>query len=235
MELRYVTTGSAITAIAAVFIVFGIVTNDSTVLGVSISSLVLGLVILTLGLTYVEPASELMRYYSEDLNTLVSRFLEDLGIAGNHTLRTCLSDSNFLIVYSQKPLGCGEVRAGLGVLRSNPYLGVPMNGVMNHLSTPPNPGVIEDVDDYLRDSLIKSYSICRGLRVRAGGEGNTLTLELRLNESSKQLLKSPVNLVRLVTLASLTKYFGMGVEVVNEVLTGDTYIVNVRLGGSVEA
>ncbi len=233
MEVRYVAIGSSVTAVAATFLGFGIVTGEQVVAGVSISSLVLGITILALGLTYVEPATELMRYYGSDLSALTSRFLEDLGIAGRHVLRTCFVDGGIVAVYSRKPLGCKGVRVGLGVSGGNPYLGVPVEGIASSLSPPANPGVMEGLTDYLRDHLIKSFRLCRDVTVTAG-DGGVLRIELRLNEMGRQLLRSPVNLVRLAAVVAVSKYFGRNVEVVDEVVTGGTYLMTLRLGDSVE-
>ena len=87
MEHRYVLAGSNAIIVSAVFIAFAALNGNTTILGVSIATLILGIVLLSIGSTYEEPIREVLKPYVKDLTLFVNTLFEDSGIIKNlHTI-----------------------------------------------------------------------------------------------------------------------------------------------------
>ena len=229
MEYRYVVTGASVTAISAVFIAFSIFTGNNVVLGVSLSTLVLGVVLLTLGLTYVEPVSELMRYYVGDLDIFVTRILEDMGIASNYRFKVCFNEGKVFAVFTNGGIKCGDISLGVGIIGDSAYVAIPLTNVVSRIDK-----LLEvsrpELIDYVREVLVSTYGICRDVRVWR--ESNLITVELILmSREAKQLMKTPINPPRMTTLLALARYFNSSVEIVEEDIVGDNYVLKVRIVG----
>ena len=229
MEYRYVITGASIIAISTVFMIFSLLTSNNVVLGISLSTLVLGVVLLALGLTYIEPVSELMRYYVSDLDIFTTRILEDMGIASNYRFKVCFNEGRVFAVFTNGGIKCSDINLGVGIIGDSAYVAIPLTNVVSRIDK-----LLEasrpELIDYVREVLVSTYGICRDVRVRR--ESDLVTVELILmSREAKQLMKTPINPPRMTTLSALARYFNSSVEIVEEDIVGDNYVLKVKIVG----
>ena len=229
MEYRYVITGASIIAISTVFMIFSLLTGNNVVLGISLSTLVLGVVLLALGLTYIEPVSELMRYYVSDLDIFTTRILEDMGIASNYRFKVCFNEGRVFAIFTNGGIKCSDINLGVGIIGDSAYVAIPLTNVVSRIDK-----LLEasrpELIDYVREVLVSTYGICRDVRVRR--ESDLVTVELILmSREAKQLMKTPINPPRMTTLSALARYFNSSVEIVEEDIVGDNYVLKVKIVG----
>ena len=66
--------------------------------------------------------------------------------------------------------------------------------------------------------------------VRAIASGSDVSVDLaQVARGVDELVREPVNPVKLVVLTSLSRYFGSDVELVSESLVGSTYSIKARV------
>lgn len=220
MYFKYLVGGSVIIAISAAAVIYSLAAGLEVVLGASLTTLVLGVVVLTTGLTYGEPLTELYRAYVKDLGRLVSKVLEDSGLLGSSRFRAC--SDGLKIVMSTKPVSCSETSLGFGLVDDVPYLALPSDSVSGFEV------VGGDLGDYLREVLSKRFRVCRGVNVLGGGGEYTVEL-LGVSDDASELIKSPPNYIRLLVLGMSAKYLGSDLELVGEDLISDNYVVRLRV------
>ena len=234
MEFRYVIAGVSAILISAAFVAFSVLTGNTTVLGVSLSTLVLGIVVATIGLTYTEPLGELLKHYAVDTGILLTRLLEDAGLAGQHKLLACSSGNSVLAVFSEKKIECRDVEAGIGIRNGTVYLAVPLSATSRAIeSALSGEGEARrELADYLRGVLVESLRLARDLRAYILGDGTARVELAGLSDDARRLARSPVNPLRLAVVAALAGYGGGAAEILEEEFTGSTYTVRARIGGS---
>jgi len=219
MYFKYLISGSVIIVISTVAVIYSLITGLEVVLGASLTTLVLGIVVLTTGLTYGEPLTKLYRTYVTVLSRLVSKVLEDSGLLGSSRFRVCLND--FKVVISTKPVNCLETSLGFGLVNDVPYLALPLDSI------PKFEVVGSDLRDYLNEVLSREFRVCRGVNVLVG---DVYTVELLgVSEDALELIKTPPNYIRLLVLGVSAKYLGSDLELVSEDLISNNYVVRFRV------
>ncbi len=230
MEARYVIAGAIGTVVSSVFAVYALLSGNSMVLGVSLSTLILGITVLTLGLTYVEPLGELLKKYSKDMNMLVTRFLEDSGIIGNYRFKLCVKDGKYYAVYSSSNVKCGNVNSGVGVSDSAVYLAIPLTNLSLSIGEAGEAEEIPNIRDYLESILTKTFNICRSIVAKASGKEVHIEL-IALSREAVELMRSPVNPVRATVALAVSKYFRKPVEIAEEDIVENNYTVKLKVVG----
>jgi len=220
MYFKYLISGSLIIAVSAVAAIYSLITGLEVVLGASLTTLVLGIVVLTTGLTYGEPLTELYRTYVRDLSRLVSKVLEDSGLLGGSRFRVCLND--FKAVISTKPVSCLETSLGFGLVNDTPYLALPLDSI------PRFEVVGSDLRGYLSEVLTRKFRVCRGVNVLGGEGGYTIEL-LGVGGDVLELIKTPPNYIKLLVLGMSAKFLGSDLELVSEDLISNNYVVKFRV------
>jgi len=220
MYLKYLISGSIIILISTTAAIYSLITGLEVVLGTSLTTLVLGVVVLTTGLTFGEPLTELFRTYVRDLSRLVSKVLEDSGLLGSSRFRVCLND--FKVVISAKSVNCSETSLGFGLVNDIPYLALPLDSISKFEV------VGSDLKDYLVEVLSRKFRVCRGVNVLGGDDGYTVEL-LGVSDDVLELIKSPPNYIKLLVLGMSAKYLGSDLELVSEDLISNNYVVKFRV------
>jgi len=220
LYFKYLVSGGLIVIISVITAIYSLLVGIEVVLGVSLATLVLGIVVLTTGLTYGEPLVELFKTFSRDLSRLVSKVLEDSGLLSSSKFRVCLNDLKLVI--SAKPVNCLSTSLGFGLVDDVPYLAMPLDVVKDFEV------VGNDLRDYLREVLIGRFKVCRDVNVLVD-DGNYL-VELRsVGDDVMWLVKSPINYVRFLVLGLSAKFLSSDLELVNEDLIGSNYLIRFKV------
>lgn len=229
MEHRYVLAGSNAIIVSAVFIAFAALNGDTTILGVSIATLILGIVLLSIGSTYEEPIKDILKPYVKDLTLFINTVFEDSGIIKNlHTI-VCLQGGEALIIFSEKGLPCRNMRAGLGIVNDAAYIGIPSKHLFEQreaadaLKKPP------DLEDTLKFDLVEKHSLCRDLELSLDNDIIRLKL-LSLTSNAFEYITSPLNPVKIAALLSVAKNLQKPIELIREEIAGNNYILEMRGG-----
>ncbi len=123
MEARLVLSGIVVSGASGIFLAVGLVAREPRVAGPSISGLVVGLTLLSLGLTFREPALAALEAYREAAGSMIRGVAEDLGLLGGHELRACPSGGSVLVTLSPTQHSCEGLAPGLGALgEDRPYV-----------------------------------------------------------------------------------------------------------------
>ncbi len=228
MEYRYLLAGINISLVSIVFIVFGIFSNNSIVLGTSLSTLVLGILLTTIGLTYIPPLHELLKNYSNDLTIFANKLLEDSGLVSNHEIRICYSNDIIQAVFTNGAIDCKKVLPGVGVVNNVSYISFPVKDLVSVLETEYSIGEGVDLRDYLRDILVNRYIISRDIIVDK--EDGVFKIELwSLTKDARDLLNKPVNPVRIIVPVCVSRFFERNISVVDEEIVGNHYIIKMKV------
>ncbi|MEM0361253.1 MAG: hypothetical protein QXH57_00340 [Sulfolobales archaeon] len=222
MDLRYVVSGAIIISTSITFILYSITSNAELVLGPSLAILTLGIVVLTSGLSFREPLTEVLKLYANDLSRIISKVLEDSGLLGTHKLRVCLNELK--VVLSSKIVKCSETSLGFGLAGDTPYLALPVD--LSRL------GITEVVGDDLREFLSEVISrrlkICRSVKVISSDDEYVIELNT-VNETIYDLLKVPLNYLKVVVAVLTAKFLSREVELVDEELVGSNYVIKLKV------
>lgn len=122
MDARLIVLGVSILIISSGFLVYGLLTTNSLLSGSALSSSILGLVFMSIGLTYRDPVSEVMKMYSKILSSALVKTFEDLGYVSKRTTFTCMKSGKLYLIFSENKLPCKEIKPGFGVVKEVPYL-----------------------------------------------------------------------------------------------------------------
>lgn len=227
MELRYLLVSVIIIVTTFIFSVYGVMTRDGRVIGVALSFMILGITFLVLGATYSRPFEELLRQYSSDLSIFTTKIIEDMGIISSNRTKLCLSSS--LVVFSEKLTSCSNITAGVGIQNDIFYIAIPTTNFIQALSK-----IIEEessLANAVKKFVIDMGSLCRFLSVTV--EGNTITIEMNeLTALARELIGHPLNIVRLGIIAIIAIHLKADVEVVEEIVTINSYKLKARVEGS---
>lgn len=227
MDNVYIVIGLAIIFISIVFIIYGIITNNDQVIGISLSFMVLGIVFSVIGYTYVKPLEELLKCYSLDLGIFTTKTLEDMGIIDSSRVRTCLA--NQAIVFSEKSIECSKISIGVGVYNNIYYVAIPMENTIKMLTESIKRE--ETLVSAIKKLVIDISSICRSISV-IEEEENYIVVELTdiLNQA-KEFNRYPVNIIRLSILLAISIYLDLDTEIVEEVSTPSSYRAKIKIIG----
>ncbi len=221
MKEKYVLLGANIVIISELFALGAIFFGSPSVLGVSASTLILGLVILVFGATFKEPLTEALREYRSSAEVTLTRLAEDMGLVPEWVATACLvSEGRALYVVSRAPIDCSEVVPGVGLSPSSPYIGMVVHTVVPRAAG----GVVERLL-----SAMNHLSLSSRVVVKVRGEEATIEF-LGVRREAADSLRYPFGMMRVLTLAHAASAVGSRVVLVREDLTGDTYVAVVRIG-----
>ncbi|MEM1541153.1 MAG: hypothetical protein QW101_00315 [Ignisphaera sp.] len=227
MENRYIIIGLAIISISSLFIVYGVLISNDRVIGVSLSILVVGVVSTAVGTTYREPLEEMLEHYIHDLNLFYTSVLEDTGIVGSHKIKLCLEDR--VIVFSERVIPCSRnISVGVNMLDRVPYIALPITNILDYISKVV--GESSDVVDGFRKIFIDTSYLCREVAITK--ENDTISIELsKLSEKALEMMKTPINIIRVYVLTLLAHHFKNDIEIVDEVITAESYKIIAKILG----
>jgi len=230
VDYRYVVIGLNILAISAGFVIISILQNLEVLLGISFSIMILGVIILSIGLTYVEPLDKLYRASYRIISLLFTKILEDSDLLYGGVLRTCLNDKN-LLVLGHKGVSCKDAYPGIGVVGGKVFVAIPLSMLIK--SYPLLEGSENIIDEYTLESVIKEkivheYSICRDVKVERKNDVVKITY-YGLRKEVIDLVKKPVNPLKYLTIALLSVASKQDALFEEEELVEDNYVQVVKL------
>ena len=228
MEYRYLLAGINISLVSIVFIVFGIFSGNSIVLGVSLSTLVLGILLVTIGLTYIPPLRELLKTYSNDLTIFANKLLEDSGLVSSHEIRICYNKDIIQAVFANGAIDCRKVLPGIGVADNVSYISFPIKDLVSVLETEYSIGEGVDLRDYLRDILVNRFVVSRDIIINR--ENGVFKIKLwSLSRDAIDLLNKPFNPIRIIVPVFVSRFFEKNITVMDEEIVGNNYIIKIKV------
>lgn len=217
-----------VTATTFIFSVYGVMAKDSRITGVALSFMILGITFLVLGATYSRPLEELLKQYSIDLNAFTTKVIEDMGVISSGRTRLCLD--SYLVVFSEKPVNCSNITAGVGVQNDVFYVAIPMANFVQAMSRVI--GEEPNLANAVKKFVVDTFNLCRFLLIST--EENIIVVEMNdLADLTKELIGHPTNIVRLGIIAVIAVHLKSNVEVVEEIATTNSYKLKVRAEGSI--
>ncbi|MEM2220629.1 MAG: hypothetical protein QXF17_04420 [Ignisphaera sp.] len=226
MERRYVLVGLVVIALAVTFMVYGIVVASDRIVGTALSVSVIGIVFIIAGFGYSEPTEDMLRHYIEDLDAVLVRLIEDMGIPSKHKLKLCYEKKTFY--FSSKDIECNNIVVGIGTAKNIPYVGISAENILKFVMHSVGVG---DLIDKLRNIFIETAMVCRGISVTR--EDSLISIEfIDLTNIGFNYIKMPVNPLRLYVLAVIAHHFEQNVEIVTEIVSQESYKVTLRLEGT---
>lgn len=227
MESRYVIVGLIIIVLAASFMVYGVIVLSDRIVGVALSVSTIGIVITVIGINYSEPAENMLREYSVDLEKFMTKIIEDMGIIGGHKIKLCYVQKALL--YSDGDIPCSNVIVGIGMVSRAPYIAIPVEGMLSILQQFTDLG---NLVDKLKKVFVDILAVCRGITVSTEDEMTVVEL-VDLTNRGINYIRTPINPVRLYLITTLALHYSRDIEVVEEAMTYESYKIKVRLGDTI--
>lgn len=210
MNRRLLVLSVNVLAVSALVLLYGVVTYETSLIGVALSSILLGLVLLTSCFTVTETIVNTLTEYSTLTSNALASVMEDMNLLESkiHVVRGD-EGLRLVIIKAGRSEGVGP---GLGVRFGEPYLAIPIDDVLKDV-----PQVEELVEGALESSLtsvlVETLGLCSRVVVR--WSGGYVRVELvgvsKALEGLKGLPLNPFNTLVAVALARIT---GRGVKLV---------------------
>lgn len=229
MDYRYVVVGVNIIALSIGFIVIALLEKLELILGASLSILLLGIIVLTIGLTYVEPLDKLYRSSYRIISLMFSKILEDSNLIYNNVIRTCLSDKNLLLV-SQQGVNCRDAYPGIGVVDGKPFIAIPLSMIS---PTFLEQGTVGHLDEYEIESIVRSnillaYNMGRDVKVNIEKDDLFITF-YGLRKEVIDMVRKPINPIKVLIAAIISTYTGREVIMKSDEIIEDNYTVHLKV------
>ncbi|MCD6195866.1 MAG: hypothetical protein J7J82_03690 [Staphylothermus sp.] len=229
MDYRYVIIGLNILAISTGFVIISILQNLEVLLGISFSVMILGVIILSIGLTYVEPLDKLYRASYRIISLLFTKILEDSDLLYGGVVKTCLGDKN-LLVLSHRRVSCNDVYPGIGVVGGKVFIAIPLSMLTSSYPLEGSGNVIDEysLESIFREKIIHEYNICKDIRVEKTGDEVKITY-YGLRKEVIDLVKKPVNPLKYISIALLSVVSNREAVFKEEELVEDNYVQAIEL------
>lgn len=226
MDIKYVVLGINVIVFGALLAVYSYLVGSPQLLGVSSSIILVGLVLLVLGYSYVEPTTSLLIDYSRDVSRFASLLLEDLRLS--NVLPSTYVDGGkvYLVLSAAPPSSIRDLSPGLNVVGGEPVLLIPLNAMFEG-------GVatsLYEVESRLRERLVGEYGLCSAIELGGGDEA----LSVRLVGLDTRLLGgelAPLNPIDTMVITTLSGVMGKGLQFIRRVLEGSEYRAEFRVVG----
>ncbi len=199
MNKRLLVLSVNILAVSGLILLYGLVVGEASLVGVSLSSFLVGLVLLAFSFTVTETLVNSLIEYSRLASNALTSIAENLDLLESKTYITHNGEElNLVVVKVSEPKK--EVNPGFGVVLGEPYLSIPVSEVLKDV-----PRVDEISEETLKSSLnsvlVESLGLCS--KVSVSQRGNYVRVELiSLNKALEDLAGMPLNpFVTLVSVA----------------------------------
>jgi hypothetical protein len=203
LDPRLALSGIVVSGASAAFLVVGLAAGEPRVAGPSISGLVVGLTLLTLGLTFREPALEAISSYARALGAAARGISEDLGLLGGHELQACPGDDGVLVALAPAAVSCSSLTPGVGVTSDGtPYLALEV----------PKPS-LEGATGL--ESIIALLAPAGRVTVRRSGSSIEVALD-SVHPGIYLWSLGPIAPVRILTAAAVASSLGAPLRLVSE-------------------
>jgi hypothetical protein len=206
LDNRLVALGAVILVISMGFLAYGLLASYPQLSGSALSSAILGMVFMTIGLTYTDPLSSLLSIYNKTISVPLVKLVEDLGLISGGTLQACVSEDTVTIVYARKTLPCRKIKPGLGIVDQTPYIALKSQA----------PLLTEDLE-----GALSKTGIARAVLVR--NTGKNITIELHGLPLGIEGELKPLNLYQVVIPIYTATYLGENIRLEEEEYGEDYY------------
>ena len=227
MDIKYVIAGINLVVLGVLITIYGYLVTSTQLVGVASSIILIGIVVLVMGYTYIEPTTSLLIDYSREVSRFASLVLEDMRLS-NILPSTIVEDNKIYIVLSSVRVESIEnLSTGVNLVSGEPVILIPTD------SSPLFEGAtssLYEVESRLRDKLIGEYGLCTTLELRSGDD----VLSLRLIGLDSRLLEielAPLNPLDVVVVSTLSGALGKGLFFERRVLEGNEYRAEFRVIG----
>jgi hypothetical protein len=193
---RLLVLGINILIASALLVVYGLLIGDSGLVGIGLSTSILGGVLAIYSTIPQDPSLVALANYSNLLVNAVTSTLEDLDLLEPQICAIKRSDST-LLVYSKIPCPL-EVDPGIGFSGGSPYLAIPVN-IPTTLYEASGESTSTLLERSLTAVLVEEFSACKSVRVEEES-GQYIVYITGLAEVPKQFLEKPLDPYTLLVL-----------------------------------
>ena len=201
MNMRLLILGINVLVVSVLLVVYGILVGDSGLVGIALSTSIVGGVLVVYSTTPQDPSITALTGYSEILVNAITSTLEDLDLLESQVCVVKKSDS-VLLVYSKIPCPI-EVDPGVGFTGGSPYLAIPLR-TLSELVESSSEVISTILERALITLLVEEYSACRSVRVEEESGFYRVYIS-GLVETLKQYLERPVDPYTLLTLVAASR------------------------------
>lgn len=229
MDYRYAVIGVNIIALSIGFIIIALLEKLELILGICLSILVLGIIVLSIGLTYVEPLDKLYRSAYRIIMLMFNKILEDSNLIYNSVIRTCLSNKNLLLV-SQQGVDCKDVYPGIGVVNGKPFIAIPLSMLSPIFQEHENADYLDEyeVESIIRNNILFAYNMGRDVKVNIKKDELFITF-YGLRKEAIDMARKPINPIKVFIVAIVSTYTGREVVMKSDEIIEDNYIVHLKM------
>jgi len=198
VNMHLLILGVNILVVSVLLIVYGILISDSGLVGIALSTSIVGGVLVVYSTIPQDPSITALTGYSEILINAVTSTLEDLDLLESQICAIKRGD-NVLLVYSKTPCPL-EVDPGVGFTSGSPYLAIPLR-TLSELVESSSETTSTLLERALTTLLIEEYSACRSVRVEE--ESGFYRVHISgLVDVLKQYLERPLDPYTLLALVA---------------------------------
>ncbi len=221
MEPRYFIAGINIVLISSILFILGLTYNMDLLKAVSASNIILGIILVTIGLSYHIPSLKYLIALLDTYTSSITKTLEDMNIL-NPLITLCSGDKE-LLVYHTGEIVCNEIMPGIGLASNKPYVSIDVSPISN---------VIEFKGGSLKEMLYNVLigDLALGSRLNVQVSDNKVVIEiLELEKDLVGLVSKSSNIVHMVILPLIYRVYGRTPTIINEYVRSNRYYVEVLL------
>jgi hypothetical protein len=187
MNTRLLILAINIIAASIILLVYGFTVNDTGLIGLSYSTLILGSVIAVLSYTYSEPILEPLLMFTRGLLNGVTTILEDLDLTDAKPSIIKAHDGSYFLLYARTV--SNKIDPGIGVIHETPYLAIPLETrreipVLEEISR-------DSLETVLSSILVEQSHLCKSITVDITGNYVKTTI-IGANKRIKEITGHPV-------------------------------------------
>lgn len=206
---------SNILVISSFTLVYGIVNQEPSIIGVSISSILMGLVLLMLSFAVTESVINSLVEYSSLVNNALTSIIENVDLLES-SLYVTHTDGELRLVMIKR--GRPEtVVPGLGVKLGEPYLAIPVEEVLKEV-TQVDEISERTIETNLNFVLVESLGLCDRVGVKLTGRLIRVDL-ININKVLKRFNGTPLNPLNALVAIATARLIGKDLKLSE---SGDT-------------
>jgi hypothetical protein len=222
LEYRYVISGSNILLVSILLFVIGYIFGDKILIGLSSSFMIIGIIFLSIGLTYAEPLKNFYSLSKKLYARLTNRIIEDLGLLTGMTIYACRSNDQSYIVYSKDIIKCENILEGIGISESKPYIAILFKLDDNEYA------YIKSLElkQLIEQVFIYRYGLASTVNTRVNKDSIDIEF-ISVNNEIIEYLKQPGNIIHGLIPLYIMLNTDKNTYVIDEDIVGNNYIIKV--------
>lgn len=231
MDLRYFILGANIALISALLALYGLLTNNPSLMGLFASTLIMGLVIITLSFSTREGLLNTLLNYSTMLTKCATTIIEDFDLL-EATPTVTRRDGNVYIVLARSN-SIDVLEPGVGFYKNAPYFAIPVGDLVSGVEE-----LVElsglAIETSLSEVLVDEFSMCRRIRVEYSDKTIKLTL-IDVDKRIREFLKYPLDPATSLTMIALNKLINKDLVLKNKSVSFDNVVYVLEVVDRVES